>query len=112
MSNVSLHIGGRGFTVACAEGEEAHIAELGRMIDAKLHAMGGAAGQSETRVLLFAALLLADELHEAKNGPGAPPPPPPPPEPKEDLALAEALEEIARRLENCASHLEQLATDA
>ena len=114
MSNVTLHIGGRAFTVACAAGEEAHITGLGRMIDAKLHAMGGAVGQTETRVLLFAALLLADELHETRHGAGAPipPPPPPPPPPQEDRVLAEGLESIAGRLEKCAAHLEQLASDA
>lgn len=112
MSNVSLQIGGRTFTVACAAGEEDHILGLGRMIDAKLHAMGGVAGQTETRTLLFAALLLADELHEARNGPGTPVPPPPPPAPKEDPALVARLEGIAARLENCASHLEGIAADA
>ena len=81
MSNVNLQIGGRSFTVACAPGEEEHITGLGRMIDAKLAAMGGVAGQTETRTLLFAALLLADELHEARHGAGAPVPPPPPPPP-------------------------------
>ena len=109
MSNVTLHIGGRAFTVACAAGEEPHISELGRMIDAKLHAMGGAAGQNETRMLLFAALLLADELHEAKAG-TAPPPPPPPP--AEDPALAVRLGAIADALEKCASHLEDAAGEA
>ena len=86
------------------------------MIDAKLHAMGGVAGQTETRTLLFAALLLADELHETKHGAGVPvpppAPPPPPPEPIEDPELADALEGMARRLENCAAHLEQLAAGA
>ena len=65
MSNVTLTLGGRYFTVACAEGEEDHVAGLGRMIAAKIAAMGDLSGQSETRMLLFAALLLADELHEA-----------------------------------------------
>lgn len=110
MSNVTLHIGGRSFTVACAEGEEKHITALGRIIDGKLHAMGAAAaGQNETRMLLFAALLLADELHEARNGPNAPPPPP---EPKEDPDLARRLETVAGALEKCAQHLEGEARDA
>ncbi|MBA3053965.1 MAG: cell division protein ZapA [Sphingomonadales bacterium] len=110
MSNVNLHIGGRSFTVACAAGEEAHISGLGRMIDDKLHAMGGAGNQNETRMLLFAALLLADELHETAGGAGAPVAPVP--APAEDPALAERLEEIAAKLELCASHLEGLAGDA
>ena len=115
MTNVNLLIGGRTFSVACAAGEEDHIAGLGRMIDARLHAMGGVTGQTETRTLLFAALLLADELHESLHGAGTPvpqPTPPPPPEPVEDAELAGALEGIAARLENCAAHLEHLAADA
>jgi len=65
MSNVQLVIGGRSFTVACAAGEEKHVADLGRMIDAKV-IESGAIAQNETRMLLFAALMLADEVHEAR----------------------------------------------
>lgn len=114
MSDIDLSIGGRSFRVACAPGEEAHIAGLGRTIDAKLTAMGGAAGQSETRTLLFAALLLADELHDRAGGkaPSPPPPPPPPEAPKPDPAIANALDAMADRLEKLASALERGATDA
>ncbi len=102
MSNVTLRIGGRSFTVACAQGEEAHVAGLGRMIDAKLAAMGDSPSQNESRMLLFAALLLADELHEAQN---ANAPAPPSPAPVDDGAR-ERLDRIAGRLENLASRLE------
>jgi len=118
MSNVSLHIGGRTFTVACAPGEEDHIIGLGHMIDEKVRTLGTAANQNETRMLLFAAIVLADELHEARNGAGAPPPPPPPPPappppaPVEDVELAARLEAIAGALEKCASALETLADEA
>jgi len=96
MSNVTLQIGGRDYTVACAEGEEAHVTALGRMIDQKVQTMGGAS-QNEPRQLLFAALLLADELHEAQGRiTGAP-------RPDEH---ANALEAIAARLEMCADALE------
>jgi cell division protein ZapA len=100
MSNVTLTLGGRNFTVACAEGEEDHVAGLGRMIAAKIAAMGDLSSQSETRMLLFAALLLADELHEATvRAPATAAP---------ALAdgSAERLEEIALRLENLAARLE------
>lgn len=118
MSNVALLVGGRTYTVNCAAGEEDHIAELGAMIDAKLATMG-AAGQNETRNLLFAALLLADEVFELKSGTPAPAAPPlpaespyatPDPVPYDDAGLAidpERLEAIANRLENLASHLER-----
>ena len=99
VSNVALSIGGRSFTVACADGEEGHIRGLGATIDSKLTAMGGAAGQSEARMLLFACLLLADELHDAQNG-GAPAPV------VSGVAPAQ-LDALATRLENLAAHLER-----
>jgi cell division protein ZapA len=100
MSNVTIALGGRNFTVACAEGEEDHVAALGRMIAAKITAMGDLSGQSETRMLLFAALLLADELHEATVRNGAAPAPALP------NGSAEKLDAIAERLENLAVRLE------
>ena len=108
MSNINLQIGGRTLTVACAPGEEDHIAGLGRMIDDKLNTMGGATGQSETRMLLFAALLLADELHDIRTSGSLPAAPPP----VEGLRQAERLETLAAALEKCASHLETIVGDA
>lgn len=93
MSNVSLSIGGRNFTVSCADGEEAHVARLGRLIDQKV-AAAGLPGQSETMMLLFAALLLADDLHGAPATGGS------------SAALAEKLGAIAARVENIADLLE------
>ena len=104
MSNVTLSIGGRSFTVACAEGEEHHVSGLGRMIDSKLATMGDMSGQNEARMLLFAALLLADELDEAKSGRSpASANPAPSAMPSQ---LAQRLEAIAARLENLADSLE------
>jgi cell division protein ZapA len=100
MSNVSISIGGRSFTVACAAGEEAHVRDLGKVIDGKIATMGDISGQSESRILLFAALLMADELHER----GLAPPPAPVPDLPADLdqrlgTIADALENLALRLE-------------
>ncbi|HEU4651772.1 MAG TPA: cell division protein ZapA [Croceibacterium sp.] len=98
MSNVTLSIGGRHYTVACAAGEEQHVEALGRAIDVKLEGQAQLSGQSEARTLLFAALLLADELHELRSGsPGA----------ASDAApSAAALEAVADRLEDLADRLE------
>ena len=106
MSNVNLEIGGRQFSVASADGEEEHIASLGRMIDAKLRAMGGAAGQSESRMMLFAALLLADEIHEIKTRGGVPAAEDPAPELDR---IADGIEGAAKRIEKLAAALEQAA---
>ncbi len=103
MSNVDLSIGGRIFKVACAAGEEEHVTGLGRVIDAKVLAIPGASGQSEGRMLLFASLMLADEVHDAQGrsstSPSAAAPSP-------DPAFAERLEAVAAALEKCASALE------
>lgn len=113
MSNVRLTIGGRQFTVASAPGEEAHVAALGQLVDDKLRTLGGSAGSSETRMLLFAALLLADELHEARNGGPVPPPAPPPSADAETIArLCDGIEAAAVRLEKLAGELEQAAMPA
>lgn len=98
MSNVSLEIAGRKFVVACDEGEEPQIEKLGRIIDGKIQGMPGLASQSEARCLLFAALLLADEVSELRQGSGAPADAGP--------DLAEPFEALAERLEALASQLE------
>ncbi|HYD25565.1 MAG TPA: cell division protein ZapA [Croceibacterium sp.] len=100
MSNVTLTIGGKHYTVACAEGEEAHIEMLGRTIDGKLTDMPSLAGQSDARTLLFAALLLADELHEGRGGAALA---------GDELDTAVALESLAQRLEMLAARLESAA---
>ena len=110
MSNVSLEIGGRQFSVASADGEEEHVAQLGHLIDEKLRAMGGAGGQSESRMLLFAALLLADEIHEMTVRGGAPAPATAPADDGPAVAkVVGAIEAAARRIENLALSLEQAA---
>ena len=105
MSNVTLDIAGKRYTIACAAGEEAHIAMLGASINGKLANLPNMGGQSEARTLLFAALLVADELHEAQaaldQARAAPPPAYVDAEPLE--LLAEKLESLASRLEGSAA---------
>lgn len=115
MSNVTLSIGGRSYTVACAEGEEGHVSALGRLIDEKVSAIAAPLGQNEVRQLLFASLLLADELHEARQAPSkAAPAPGRNPSPAVDLdeLVAPALERMAERVENLATRLEALPDNA
>ncbi len=64
MSQVKLSVGGRSYTVSCADGEEAHVADLGASIDARIAQLGP---NTETQNLLFGGLLLADELHELRT---------------------------------------------
>ena len=70
MSEVTLRIGGKAYKVSCADGEEARLAQLGNMIDAKFKQMEGGFAPTEAQNLLFAAVFLADELHDAREAIG------------------------------------------
>lgn len=105
MSNISLSIGGRAFAVSCGDGEEAHIEMLGRMIDDRARRIGG--GQSEPRMLLFSALMLADELHEAHRQ--APVEVPAVSEVPSPASLAENDAETVARVLQLAERIEKLA---
>ena len=52
MSNITLSIGGRSYTVACAEGEENHVRSLGSMINTKVSSMGDMSAVSYTHLTL------------------------------------------------------------
>lgn len=75
MSTVTLTIGPKSYAIACADGQEGHITQLGAMIAEKYAQLGAARAPLEAQNLLFAALFLADELAEAKKHlPGGPAP--------------------------------------
>lgn len=104
MSQVTLQVGGRAYTVACADGEEAHVRRLASIIDGKLQAMGGSIAPGDAKNLLFAALILADELEDARHtsAPAA--------DWREAGASSRVELKVARSLESFADRLETLAT--
>ena len=71
MSQVSVTIAGKNYSLACADGEESQVRKLASLIDGKLANFGDNLSPSPAQNLLFAALLLADELEEAKSKQGA-----------------------------------------
>jgi len=104
MASVDVEVAGRRYDVACRDGEEEHLRALAAVVDRRAHdAAGALGGLTETRQLLYAALLIADDLKEVRAGMGLPDPGPPPPDP----AVAEALERLASRIENLAERLER-----
>ncbi len=109
MANIEVDVANRRYDVACRDGEEAHLRALAAIVDKRARdASAAVGGLTETRQLLYAALLLADDLKEVRAGAGLPDPTPPPPDP----AVAEALEQLAQRMENLADRLEQEAAAA
>jgi len=66
MPLVNVMINGRAYTIACDDGEEEHLKSLGGEVDAKVRELLGSVGQAgDQRLILMAALLLADERQVA-----------------------------------------------
>jgi cell division protein ZapA len=62
MPLVNVMVNGRAYTIACDDGEEDHLRELAATVDAKTREVLSSVGQvGDTRLLLMAALLMADE---------------------------------------------------
>jgi cell division protein ZapA len=100
MASVDVEIADRRYSVACRDGEEAHLREVAAIVDRKAQDAGSALGSlSEVRQLLFASLLLADEVKEHRAGRPVPP--------DDDAGpVADALERLADRVEMLARRLE------
>ena len=95
MSSVTLSIGPKSYTIACADGQEAHIKALGAMIAEKYAQLGSSRAPLEAQNLLFSALFLADELADLRKR--AAPAPAAAPEP--DTGEADTLRETIAALE-------------
>ena len=109
MATIDIEVAGRRYNVACRDGEEGHFHSVAAMVDQRARDAGEALGSlTETRQLLFAALLMADDIKELRAGNGIADPLPPPPDP----AVAQALERLATRMEALADSLENQAPSA
>ena len=103
MAEVPITINGRTYQVACDDGQEVHLQELAEYVDQRVGDLAANVGQvGDTRLLVLASLVIADELAEAIS----------------DLdgrkgttmgKLAEAEEDLAAGLEAMANRLETVA---
>ncbi len=68
MPQVTVTIAGKAYRMACADGEEAHLAGLAALFDGKIAEMRKAFGEiGDMRLQVMAALTIADELAEARR---------------------------------------------
>lgn len=68
MAQISVEVNGRPYAVGCEDGQEAHLMELAKMFDHQVRQVGQDMGQlGDTRLFLMGALLLADELSDARG---------------------------------------------
>jgi cell division protein ZapA len=68
MGQVSVTLNGRTYRLECGEGEEAHLIELAEYLSSHIETMKFKFGQvGDDRLILMAALMVADELTEARR---------------------------------------------
>jgi cell division protein ZapA len=102
MAQVSVTIDGRKYRLACNEGEEARLESLAGVIDDKIGEMRKAFGEiGDQRLVIMAALTIADSLAEARDAAAA--------ERERSDAAEERAQAIATSLESLGSRLESLA---
>ncbi len=104
MAQVTLRINGYAYTLGCKDGEEKHLEAMGAEVSRRIEGVRAASGPSgEARMLVMAALLMADDISElqgkleAAQAAGAS---------KPDPKLGRKLNRMAKRAEEIAEGLE------
>jgi cell division protein ZapA len=68
MSQVGVTVNGRPYKITCDDGQEPRIRRLAQYVDARIGEFVKSIGQvGEARLLLLAALVIADELSDANE---------------------------------------------
>jgi cell division protein ZapA len=105
MAQVTLRINGYAYTLGCQDGEEQHLEAMSEEVGRRIDGVRLAAGPSgEARMLVMAALLMADDIFEMRGRlealeavAGGP---------KVDPKLSRKLNRMAKRAEEIAERLE------
>ena len=105
MAQVDVSVNGQSYRIACEDGQEDRLVDLAAMVDEKVTGLVNQIGQvGSNRLLVMAALIIADELVDLKNEVSSSR------EledniKQEDMVLT--LQEITKRIENIADEVEQ-----
>ncbi|MDE2319251.1 MAG: cell division protein ZapA [Rhodospirillales bacterium] len=68
MAQVTIRINGYAYIVGCEDGQEGHLTKMAAEIEQRITSIKAIGGQSgEARLLMLAALLLADELYDLRS---------------------------------------------
>ncbi len=109
MAQVTVRINGFSYTVGCQDGEEKHLLAMAGEVERRIDSIKAVAGpSSEARMLVMAALLLADDLHETRATLDQPreQPRPPAAEAAAQVRQERRLARLAKRAEEIADGLE------
>jgi cell division protein ZapA len=68
MAQVNLTINGRVYRMACDDGEEEHVTELGQRFDKAINELRQALGEiGDQRLMVMAGILMTDRLDDAER---------------------------------------------
>jgi cell division protein ZapA len=110
LGQVAISIRGRQYSIACDDGQEAHLARLGRYLDERAEQLADSSAGSvgDSLLLVMVALVVADELTDtvaeleslrATSGKDT--------KAKADAETTDALKTLAERIERIAETLER-----
>lgn len=103
MATVTVDVNGRPYAVGCADGQEERVRILAKQFDNQVRAVAQDVGHvGDLRLFLMSALILADELHEARLASGGVATAP---AAAASDGVAEALNAVAARLEKIAQSI-------
>ena len=105
MAQVDVSVNGQSYRIACEDGQEDRLVDLAALVNEKVLDLVDQIGQvGSNRLLVMAALIIADELVDLKNEAGSS-------QELEDNTNQQdtvlALQEITKRIENIADQVEQ-----
>ena len=112
MAQVTVRINGFAYTIGCEDGQEEHLRAMSGEVEKRVESVKALAGAQagEAKLLVLAALLMADELHDAsaelRAARAAPSAAARPAAARPDAALARTLARLADRAEEIAASLE------
>ena len=105
MAQVDVSVNGQSYRIACEDGQEDRLVDLAAMVDDKVMGLVNQIGQvGSNRLLVMAALVIADELVDLKNEAGSSQ------ELKDNSNQQDTvlvLQEVIKRIENIADQVEQ-----
>ncbi len=112
MAEISITINGRNYGIACDDGQEKRVQELGRYVDMRLREIARAgAATNESHLLVLTTIILADEIADMKAH-GAMIPQPSQTgvrmTDEEEESIVSAIDLLAARIDQIAGSLQKL----
>jgi cell division protein ZapA len=110
MAEVSISLNGRAYEIACDPGQEGRIVDLAAYIDQRVQKIARSGGAyNDSHLLALVALVLADELFEAREqvaGAPAAAAKAPAASKEDEVALAKLLENLSKRIDGIAQRVQ------